>query len=98
MLQAPWGDSGRWPSRPPRGLVTGQTKTAVAPLIEELDDFNWRHEAAEALGEIGPAAKKAVPALVGLLQSGSTDPDIRQAAADAIEQIDPQAVPPESSR
>jgi HEAT repeat protein len=43
--------------------------------------------AAYALGNIGPGAKAAVPALVGLLQ----DPQAYADAAKALDKIDPEA-------
>jgi len=76
-------------------LVTGRTERAVDVLIEELAELNWTYDAVQTLGEIGPAAKKAVPALVALLKLTDEEEDVREAAIDALKKIEPQAVPPE---
>ena len=63
----------------------------VAGLIKALksddDDLRWR--AAWALGQIGPAAKQAVPELQALLPDLNWH--VREAAAKAIPLIDPTA-------
>ena len=69
--------------------ITGETERAVDVLIGELGDFIWGLPAAEVLGEIGPKANKAVPALVDLFQS--IDPYQHVAAADALLRIDPES-------
>ncbi|MHC4400701.1 MAG: HEAT repeat domain-containing protein [Planctomycetota bacterium] len=69
--------------------VTGKTEVAVDALIEDLHDFNLGDEAAEVLVEIGPAAKRAVPALVELLESG--DAFQRLFAAQALGGLGPAA-------
>ncbi|TWU12762.1 HEAT repeat protein [Symmachiella macrocystis] len=51
-------------------LIDGKASVVIPPLIELLeDDFGpIRRDAAEILGQIGPAAKAAVPTLVGMVQ------------------------------
>src|SRR5262249_17257568 len=46
-----------------------------------------RHYAADALGEIGPAAKAAVPALISALKD--QDWEVRRATANALGKIGP---------
>ena len=60
---------------------------AIGPLVEALadDDGGVRCAAAEALGNMGPAAREAVPVLEKLLRD--KDPGIRQAAAEALKRI-----------
>ena len=59
----------------------------VQELIHRLKDSDWRvrYAAVCALGEIGPEAKEAVPALVAVLKD--EDKDVRYAAAWALGQI-----------
>jgi HEAT repeat protein len=45
--------------------------------------------AARSLGQIGPAAKAAVSALIDALKD--EDKDVRTAAAEALKKIDPEA-------
>jgi HEAT repeat protein len=49
--------------------TSGEAETSVAVLIAQLEDFNDADTAAWVLGEIGPQAKPAIPALVELLAS-----------------------------
>jgi HEAT repeat protein len=61
---------------------------AVPLLTEALDNAETdlaRYEAARALGNLGPAAKSAVPALKKLSQDGSDS--LRAAAEEALQQI-----------
>jgi HEAT repeat protein len=60
---------------------------AIPLLIEALDHERAfvRVEAASTLGMIGPEANEAIPALEKL--SDDPDPDVREAAAEAIKQI-----------
>src|SRR6185437_14636192 len=53
-------------------------------------DPSVRKEVVEALSAIGPAAKTAVPALQTIL-TGDSQPDVRDAAAEAITRIVPGA-------
>jgi len=71
-------------------LVSGQTELAVDVLIGELDDIIWREQAAQTLGQIGPPAKKAVPDLLKLIEADDSDPDLRDAAVEALTRIDPE--------
>ena len=68
----------------------GKTVSKWAEALKNEDSFiRWR--AASALGQIGPAAKDAVPALMEALKdkhSGVT----RRAAASALGRIGPAAV------
>jgi HEAT repeat protein len=59
--------------------------------LDDSQEANWeqRRRAAYALGQIGPAAKDAVPALTEALDSQSMD--VRQYAADALGHIGPDA-------
>ena len=79
-------------------LITGRPDPAVGVLVEELGDFNWGYDAAQALGEIGPPAASAVPALRKLIESDQVQEDVRRAAADAIKRIDPASLPREGPR
>ena len=74
-------------------LITGRPDPAVGVLVGELGDFNGGYDATRALGEIGPPAKSAVPALRKLIESDQVQEDVRQAAADAIKRIDPASLP-----
>lgn len=62
---------------------------AVPALIESLRDGNLCTTAAEALGNIGPDAKNAVPALMKLL--ANEDERMRAYSIDALKKIDPEA-------
>ncbi len=67
------------------------TKSSVAFLIKALNDKQQyvRHNAVDALQDIGPAAKEAIPALTRLLKDD--DGVLARRAARAIRVIDPQA-------
>jgi HEAT repeat protein len=67
-----------------------QANVVVPALMEVLKDSDTfvRRDAAAALGEFGPDAKSAVPALLAL--QNDKEP-VRRAAADALEKIDPEA-------
>jgi HEAT repeat protein len=64
----------------------------VAALTESLkdDDAFVRRDAARALGDIGPGAREAVPALTTSARKDKNT-HVRQAAADALKRIDPDA-------
>ena len=66
---------------------------AVNDMIQLLRDEDpvVRRTAAYALGTIGPAAKAAVPTLKEMLQT--TDKDQLTAAGNALQAIDPAAIP-----
>jgi HEAT repeat protein len=79
---------------------------AVPALIEALDDpdnrveiqyfhRSIRGEVAFALGRVGPAARAAVPALAALRHGD--DPELRALAADALQEIDPDAAARENA-
>jgi hypothetical protein len=83
---------------PVRGFATfslgqiGREPDLVVPvLITNLRDpyHSARWNAACALGKFGDKAKPAVPALLQVLHE--SDPDVRDIAADALRQIDPEA-------
>lgn len=64
-------------------------KMAIQPLtkaLEESDRDLVKIEAARALGDIGPMASEAIPALEKLTGE-SESPDVRKAAAEAIKKI-----------
>jgi HEAT repeat protein len=68
----------------------GCSEAALKGLIEELQrpDSTVRYRAAMALGEIGPAARSAVPALIGALKN---DADHRPLIAQSLGRIGPDA-------
>lgn len=55
----------------------------------EYEDTYVRDSAAEALGEIGPEAKDAIPTIIDLLQDGRVY--VRESAANALGEIGPYA-------
>lgn len=64
---------------------------AVLPVLKEIlreGDFEW--EAAQVLGQLGPAAKSAVPELIAALQK---DESVQLDAADALGRIGADAAP-----
>jgi HEAT repeat protein len=60
-----------------------------ADVLTESRDARRRARAAEALGELGPGAKDAVPALIAALDDDS--PLVRIMAADALGRVGPEA-------
>jgi HEAT repeats len=72
-------------------MVRVEPETVVPALSKSLADNDWlvRSRAAGGLGDFGEAARQAVPSLVELL----TDPKqpVREAATNALKQIDPEA-------
>ena len=68
-------------------LGTSGSSAAVEPLVGALEDSNAavREAAAHALGALGPTARTAAAALRRL--ADDPDPDVRAAAADALERI-----------
>jgi HEAT repeat protein len=72
-------------------LASMDRATRVSALLEQLrdPDRQVRTAAAEALGEIGPAAAEVVPRLLTLL--GDTEADVRSLAAQALGRIGPAA-------
>lgn len=64
---------------------------AVSPLVKMLDDENYRALAVEVLGEIGPDAESAVPALVNLLPKVGDDEDLQRGVFIALATIGPKA-------
>ena len=73
------------------GLIS--QKTVVSKLIIKLKDSDWRvrKAAANALGNIGPAAKEAVPALIAALKNSNLI--IQNSAKKALGKIGLEAVP-----
>ena len=72
--------------------ISGKVGTEAVPaLIAALTDayVDVRRLAADALGNIGPAAAEAVPALIAALTEA--DVDVRRLAADALGNIGPAA-------
>jgi hypothetical protein len=59
-------------------------RVLVQPLRQDYR-YEARQAAAEALGEMGPAAVEAVPALIGAL--GDSNDEVRQAAAEALQTV-----------
>ncbi len=74
------------------GKIGSPAVEAVPHLLEELCDENnsmpIRRVAVSAIGSIGKAATDAIPELANTLNHN--DQEISQAAADALNQIDPQ--------
>jgi TIR domain/PBS lyase HEAT-like repeat len=72
----------------PVGLQLGAFGKTLAQCLADLSNpsAKVRARAAWALGDMGPAAKSAVPALVRILD----DPETAGEAIDAIRRIDPQ--------
>jgi HEAT repeat protein len=74
------------------GQIGSPAVEAVPQLLEELSNeknsMPIRRVAAVAIGNIGKAATDAIPELVNTLNQN--DPEISQAAADALNKIDPQ--------
>jgi HEAT repeat protein len=64
---------------------------ALAAVLHEQDDAIVRQRAVVALGEIGPAARTAVPALIGILKDSVNHLD--EQAGEALVRIGPAAVP-----
>jgi uncharacterized protein (TIGR03067 family) len=73
----------------PASAETAQQDQAVRRWVARLADADWfeRHRAAQKLGDLGPAAKPAVPALAAALK----DPErwVRASAAEALGKIGP---------
>jgi HEAT repeat protein len=69
--------------------VTGETNKSVAALMQALDGTNWNHlgNAAHRIGQIGPPAIAAVPALTRLAEHTNAYP--REQATLALRKIDP---------
>lgn len=69
--------------------ILNQIKNSVAGLIEDLGekDSNVRRKAAEEIARLGPAGKEVAATLVRLLKDA--DPSVRDAAAAALEAVDP---------
>lgn len=70
---------------------------AVPALIKTLGDKKWgvRASAVEALGQIGPAAKDALPVLIKILRNGDEVECVRGEAAIAIGEIHNTSAVPE---
>jgi HEAT repeat protein len=72
------------------GILGGiRDARAVPALIGALGDPSLKRIAAEALGDIGPDAREAVPALAAVLSDENES--VRQAACDALGKIGPDA-------
>jgi HEAT repeat protein len=73
--------------------ITGQEAKALPVLTAALQDRQAfvRRDAADALAEMGPKAKAAVPGLIALMERKSPRFYDRRAAYQALKKIDPQA-------
>ncbi len=69
--------------------VSGDSDRAVEALINLLDHIDFQAETIEILGDMGPAAKNAVPSLVGMLDSDEAY--IRESAVLTLGAIGPSA-------
>jgi HEAT repeat protein len=70
----------------------GETQPVVAALTAALrdEDAFVRRDAARALGQLGPDAADAAPALTAVAHKDRNN-HVRKAAVDALKQIDPAA-------
>src|SRR5262249_25450076 len=68
--------------------VDGQLDVPITVLTQLWDDNEYGWMAAEALGNIGPGARAAVPQL---LQALNGDPSTGRSAGRALKKIDPEA-------
>jgi HEAT repeat protein len=87
-----WGRNVRVAAAEALWRITGKTDKAVPILLRIAQEKLWdrylrpvRRRAVEVLGAMGPAARDAVPVLTRLTED--EDPDIRQAAVDALRKI-----------
>jgi len=64
-------------------------------LIQQLqnDDVQVRMRAAGALGNLGPRAKQAIPALANVLQDSNEDHNVHSRAVQALTGMGPEALP-----
>jgi HEAT repeat protein len=72
------------------GQMGPAAQAAVPALIGKIAQWRSDEAAALALGQIGPTAQAALPALIGILAHWREE--VRQAAAQALGQIDPDWV------
>ncbi len=77
-------------------ILSASDTQDVELLLQQLlsRDAATRLRAAKALGDLGPAAKGAAPALLAVL--GDTDADVRRGAITALRLVQPGAKPPEA--
>jgi HEAT repeat protein len=70
-----------------RQITARYKKEAISPLLDALQDQSWqrREAAAQAMGEIGPAAVEAVPSLLEALDS--KEELLRKSAASSLARI-----------
>lgn len=69
--------------------VKATRQDAVKLLVEASNDSSWkmRQKAAQVLGEMGPAAREAIPALQKA--TGDADSDVQAAALEALVKVSP---------
>jgi HEAT repeat protein len=74
---------------------TGETNEAVPVLVAQLRDYEVHWQAALALGDMGPAAAAAIPALLEALEQEAVHRPARTpaSAAVALARMGPAAVP-----
>ena len=91
---SPWSTKKRLPKESWQPWPCGREKspTALAFLQEGLKEKSTRVPCIQALGQVGPAAQTAVPALIDILVKG-TDLDHRALAAEALGRIGLSARP-----
>lgn len=70
-------------------------ETTLGELIHQLQDEDLvaRMSAAVALGDLGPRAKQAIPALAKVVQDSNEDHNVHSRAVQALASIGPEAVP-----
>ncbi len=76
-------------------ILNASDATDVELLTRQLSsrDVSLRVRAAKALGDLGPAARLAIPSLVAAL--GDTDGDVRRGVIAALRLVAPNVKPPE---
>jgi hypothetical protein len=73
--------------------IDGQAKVAVPLLVEALDKHKYlAQRSASVLGQIGPQAKEAIPALLAIMHDRKHKPAVQAEAARALKKIDSTAV------
>lgn len=77
-------------------ILTASDSQDVELLLQQLlsRDAATRLRAVKALGDLGPGAKAAAPALLAVL--GDTDADVRRGAITALRLVQPGTKPPEA--
>src|SRR5262249_42809036 len=93
VLSFPLGEGPRGPLAQPSNKQPTYKGKSLDGWVKALRDSNpsTRREGAEALGEFGPKAEAAVPALIKAL--GDRDDQVRMLAAQALGRVGKATVP-----